>query len=174
MKIETIIPLKTAAIGGFWRVEIQRPQSCSKCDGTGWRLAGRACSVCKGAGLVTNLASVMVEVPANSRNNRVVVTRGEGGAGSDGGPPGDLWVTLKVAPHPTLVRKALDLWTEVEVDTKLARAGGQVEVRNLTDLVDVIVAAGTLDRQVIRVRGAGVPGPGGRLPGDLHVRIRVK
>jgi DnaJ-class molecular chaperone len=174
LRVEAVVPLRTAALGGPWQVEVDRPRPCEGCEGTGWRVGGRACATCQGTGAVTERAEVRFAVPPDTQNNRAITARGEGGAGLDGGEPGDVRITVKVAPHPTLTRRGLDLWTAVRLAPELARDGGTIEVRNLHELVQVEVPAGTPAGRTLRVKGRGVPGPAGRLPGDLHVRIDLE
>ena len=173
LKWDAVIPLKTAALGGPWVLEIERPERCEKCQGTGWRMAGRACNTCRGQGFRVVRASVTIRVPPDTQNNRVITTKGEGAPGINGGENGDLWTTVKVAPDPQFQRRGLDLWTDAYVPANVARNGGEIDVRNLHELVTVPIPAGTQTGKVIRNKGRGIPGPRGRLPGDLHVRVVV-
>lgn len=174
LKFDAVIPLKTAALGGPWVLDIERPERCSKCEGTGWRLAGRACTQCKGKGMLSRRASVTIRVPPDTQNNRVITTRGEGAPGINGGEHGDLWTTVKVAPDPHFQRRGLDLWTDVIIPVDVASYGGTVDVRNLHAVVTVTIPPNSRTGKVIRTKGAGIPGPRGRLPGDLHVRVVVE
>lgn len=174
LKADAMIPLKTAALGGSWVLDVDRPELCSRCDGSGWRLAGRACTTCQGQGTVVRRATVTIQVPPDTQNNRVITTKGEGAPGINGGEPGDLWTTVKVAPDPHFERRGLDLWTEVLVPPEVAHLGGTVDVRNLHTVVTVEIPPNTVTGKIVRTKGAGIPGPRGRLPGDLHIRVRVQ
>lgn len=171
LRVDAFVPLKVAALGGPWIVPVDRPSACASCEGTGWRLAGRACPKCQGTGNVVDGVQVELRIPPDSHDGRQVKVSGAGAAGKDGGEPGDLWATVRVVPEPGFVRHGLDLLTEVRVPADVLAKGGTIDVENLHETVRVDVPANTTSGKILRVKGRGVPGPAGRLPGDLHVRV---
>jgi molecular chaperone DnaJ len=98
---------------------------------------------------------------------------GEGEAGTRGGPPGDLYVVIKLRPHRIFTRRGRDLHCELEVGMAAAALGGELRVPTLDGEVTVTVPPGTQPGAVLRVRGKGMPVPGRGDRGDLHVRVKV-
>ena len=147
---------------------------CPGCDGTGRdpRALTAPCSSCAGTGVQRRSRTVTARIPAGVDDGQAIRLPGRGGAGIDGGPPGDLWVRVHVAPHPVLGRRGRDLTVSVPVTFAEAALGADVRVPTLDGPVTVRVPAGTQPGTTLRLRGSGVPGPG--TPGDLLVTVRVE
>ncbi|MBC7190079.1 molecular chaperone DnaJ, partial [Candidatus Aerophobetes bacterium] len=100
--------------------------------------------------------------------------RGEGEAGVGGGPAGDLFITLKVRPHPIFTRQGNDILVEVPISFALAALGGEITVPTLNGKVKLKIPAGTQSGKIFRLRGKGIPGPGLFGAGDELVKVVVE
>lgn len=148
-------------------------QTCPACGGVG-TVSEHPCPDCHGAGVGRRTRQVKVRIPAGVENGDLIRVPGRGGPGANGGPAGDLYVRVRVAPHPIFGRSGRNLTVTVPVGVAEAALGTEIKVPTLQgDPVTVRVPAGTQPGQVLRVRGRGAPG-GGRLPaGDLLVALDV-
>lgn len=113
-----------------------------------------------------------VDVPAGVRDGRRIRLAGEGGAGIDGGPSGDLFLRARVAPHPRFRVDGDDLYTEVSISPAQAALGARVPVPTLTGTARVRVPPGSSSGRRLRLHGEGLPGPHGR-PGDLYAQVQI-
>jgi molecular chaperone DnaJ len=154
---------------GFFRVA----RSCDGCGGTGQALK-RACSACRGSGRVETVQSLSVRIPAGVDSGVRLRLSGEGEAGHDGGPPGDLFVVVHVRDHPLFERHEADLFCDVPVSIAQAALGCEVEVPTLESVERIEIGAGTQPGEVVRLRGRGLPRLRGGPRGDLHYRIQVE
>ncbi len=108
-------------------------------------------------------------------DGKVLRLKGKGGPGFQGGPPGDLYVKIKVLPHPTFQRKGDDLYTKVKVDLYTAVLGGKIQVPTLGGTLNVVIPAGTQPNQKLRIKGKGMPRydyP--NTYGDLYIEVQVE
>ncbi len=154
---------------GFFR--ISRP--CDQCGGQGETVRHR-CGTCRGAGRVEGQQSLTVRVPAGVDDGMRMRLSGEGEAGVAGGPPGDLYVVISVAPHSLFTRDGPDLHCEVPVRFVQATLGTEIEVPTLEGKVDMRIPEGTQSGKVLRLRGKGVPGLNSTSRGDQLVHIFVE
>ncbi len=145
---------------------------CPRCGGLGEEITS-PCAGCRGDGRRTVEQGFVVDVPAGIDDGSTLRLTGRGAAGIRGGPPGDLYVHLRVRPHPTLVRDGADLHTVVHVAMTQAALGSHLGVETLDGTEDVTLPAGTQSGREIRLRGRGVPHLQGRGRGDLVVTISV-
>jgi molecular chaperone DnaJ len=146
-------------------------QICPRCGGTG-RVVEKPCPTCGGSGSETRTREVKVRIPVGVADGQRVRVKGKGTAGNNGGPPGDLYVTVHVAPHPVFGRKGDDLSLRVPVTFSEAALGAEVKVPTLDGSVTVRIPPGTASGKTLRVRGRGMPKPGGGA-GDLLVTVDV-
>ena len=145
---------------------------CPKCGGRG-QLVEHKCTKCKGSGVERRRRDVKVRIPSGVKDGQRIRVKGRGGAGRNGGPPGDLYVVVHVAPHPIFGRRgATDLTVTVPITFVEAALGAQVKVPTLGEPVTVKVPPGTQSATTVRVRGRGIPRPKGE-PGDLLVTFEV-
>ncbi len=98
---------------------------------------------------------------------------GKGGQGSDGGPPGDLYVQIRIRPHPIFTRKADDIYSKVEISITEAVLGGKVRVSTVDGTVNLTIPPGTQNGQKLRLKGRGAPRLEGYGRGDHYVEVRV-
>ena len=153
--------------------QVMRTTVCDVCGGDG-RVAREPCKVCRGRGRKVERPKVKVDVPAGIADGPRIRIAGRGHAGERGGPPGDLYVLIRVRQDPRFVRDGDDLVTAVDVSAPLAALGTTVEVETVLDgQVEVEVPAGTQPHDTLTVRGAGMPALRGRHTGDLRVVVNV-
>ena len=147
-------------------------QVCPTCGGRGEVIEHR-CKKCRGTGVERRRRDVKVRIPAGVSNGQRIRVKGRGGAGRNGGPPGDLFVTVRVGSHPLFDRQGkTNLTIKVPVTFVEAALGAQVKVPTLDGPVTVKVPAGTQPGKTVRVRGRGIRPPKGD-PGDLLVTFEV-
>jgi molecular chaperone DnaJ len=146
-------------------------QICPRCGGSG-RVVDKPCPTCGGGGAETRTREVKVRIPVGVADGQRVRVKGKGTPGNNGGPPGDLYVTVHVAPHPLFGRKGSDLLLRVPVTFTEAALGAEVKVPTLDGSVTVRIPPGTASGKTLRVRGRGMPKASGP-PGDLLVTVDV-
>jgi molecular chaperone DnaJ len=146
-------------------------QICPRCSGSG-RVVEKPCATCGGSGSETRTREVKVRIPVGVADGQRVRVKGKGTTGSNGGPPGDLYVTVHVAPHPLFGRRGNDLLLRVPVTFSEAALGAEVKVPTLDGAVPVRIPPGTASGKTLRVRGRGMPKAGGGA-GDLLVTVDV-
>ncbi len=152
--------------GGF---AVNRP--CPLCRGRG-KIPSARCETCGGAGQVRSVRKVMLTVPSGADNGTKVRLKGQGEPGRDGGPPGDLLVTLQVEPDRFFTRNGLDLECEVPINLAQALLGTQIRVRTVDGKKILLkIAPGTQPGRKLRIKAQGVEKAGRR--GDQIVTIRV-
>jgi molecular chaperone DnaJ len=147
-------------------------QTCRTCGGDGMVIEN-PCGNCQGSGLEQRARQVKVRIPAGVTNGQRIRLKGRGAAGRNGGPAGDLYVTVRVGAHPLFGRVDRNLTVTVPVTFTEAALGTTVKVPTLTDPVTVRIPPGTPAGKVLRVRGRGVPADGGKAAGDLLVTVNV-
>ncbi len=118
--------------------------------------------------------TVTVRIPPGVDEGGRLRVPGKGAPGVGGGPPGDLWVQLRVRPHPIFRREGRDLSLDVPVHVREAMLGAKVEVPTLEGRVTLTVPPGTSSGTRLRLRGKGIPDPAGGPPGDLFACIQIR
>lgn len=145
--------------------------TCPECRGRGTKVVD-PCPTCGGTGVERRERQVKVRVPPGVDDGQRIRVKGRGEPGRNGGPPGDLYVTVRVAPHPLFGRRGHDLTLTAPVTFAEAVLGATITVPGLDGPVSLRLPPGTRSGRVLRVRGRGLPRPsGGR--GDLLVTIDV-
>ena len=167
------VDLLDALRGTRTSVTVRRPTPCATCKGTG-RVGRRACTTCGGTGTVETRERLSVKIPAGVGEGSRVRVAGKGGAGRNGGKPGDLYFVVRVRPHPLIHREGKDLTIEVPITVPEAVRGATIQVPTLQGRVQLKVAPGSQSGQRLRLRGKGAPDPKGGEPGDLYVRLMVQ
>jgi molecular chaperone DnaJ len=145
-------------------------QPCRDCKGTGMRVE-TPCKDCRGSGIVHRPRKVKVRIPPGVLDGQRIRLKGRGAAGANGGPSGDLYVTVRVGGHRLFGRKGKDLTLTVPVTFPEAVLGAEVKVPTLDAPVTLRIPPGTPTGKTFRVRGRGTPVPGGF--GDLLVTVEV-
>ncbi len=147
------------------------PQPCPQCKGAG-RIIETPCTNCRGSGTEVRTRNIKVRIPPGVKDGSTIRLRGKGAPGRNGGPAGDLLLTVDVASHPLFRRKGNDLTITVPLTYTEAALGTKVEVPTLDGPVTLKIPAGTPTGKTFRVRDKGVHPDRGR-SGDLLVRVEV-
>ncbi len=145
---------------------------CPRCGGTGEEILS-PCPDCRGEGRRREERNFVVEVPAGVDDGATLRLPGRGAGGFRGGPPGDLYVHLRVRRHPSITRRGPDLLAVVHVAMSQAALGVSLQFDTLDGTEELIVPAGTQSGKELRLRGKGVPHLQGRGRGDLIVTVVV-
>ena len=154
---------------GFFSIQ----QTCPRCHGRGVVIMD-PCEHCHGHGRVEEQKTLSVKVPAGVDNGDRIRLSGEGEAGEGGGPAGDLYVQIRVKPHPIFTREENDLFCEVPISFTMAALGGEMEVPTLDGRVALKIPSETQTGRVFRLRGKGVKSVRGGLQGDLLCKVTVE
>lgn len=147
--------------------------ACGVCEGTGEEIL-HPCPDCGGDGRVSAVHQVPVEVPPGVSDGMELRVTGSGHAGRAGGPPGDLFLSLRVEPHPVYERHAQDLHALLQISMAQAALGAELLVETLDGQETVRVEPGTHTGAVLRIKGKGVPNVGRRGRGDIYLSVQVE
>ena len=154
---------------GFFSVQ----QTCPACRGEG-SVVEDPCADCRGQGRVEQKRTLSVKIPPGVDTGDRIRLSGEGEAGQNGGPPGDLYVEVRVRPHPVFERDGANLSCRVPLAFTTAALGGEVKVPTLEGEVNLKIPAGAQSGKVFRLRGKGVKPVRGGGPGDLYCQIEIE
>jgi molecular chaperone DnaJ len=171
-------PSACPSCGGSGQITFQQgffsvARTCGRCRGAG-RIVTNPCKECGGEGHVQVDRKLQIKIPPGVDNGSQLRLSGEGEAGAAGGPPGDLYVVLRVQEHPFFRREGASLFCDIPVTVPQAALGGAVEVPTLEGgKAKLTLPEGTQSGASFRVRGQGVPHLGSKGRGDLHVTVHV-
>jgi len=159
--------VRRSGFGTFVRVV-----PCPTCGGSG-RLIDSPCRNCGGSGILRKRRRIAVKIPVGIDTGNQIRLQGEGDAAPHGGTSGDLYVVIRVVPHPEFSREGDDLFYSLIIGFPQAALGAAVDVPTLDGTMKMEIHAGTQPGQVLRVHGKGMPRFGGYGRGDLLVRVDV-
>ena len=170
--LETTIELGLSDVyqGGTKSVALQIDDVCPVCHGTGTQ-AGRLCPRCHGTGRVLLSKRFEVTIPKGIGDGQRIRLAGQGGAGINGGPNGDLYLIVKLDEDPTYKRKGDDLYVDLPVSIYDLVLGADVDVPTLSGQVAMTIPAGTQNNRLLRLSGRGLPQVKGKGSGDQYVRL---
>lgn len=154
---------------GFFSVQ----QTCPTCRGTGKQIKD-PCGVCYGQGRVQDTKTLSVKVPAGVDTDDRIRLAGEGEAGENGGPAGDLYVQIKVKEHSIFTRDGANLYCEVPISFATACLGGELQVPTLDGKVVLKIPPETQTGKLFRLRGKGVKPVRGSSVGDLLCKVNIE
>lgn len=171
-------PTTCSTCGGHGQVRMQQgffsvQQTCPTCRGKGKSISD-PCTKCHGQGRIEETKTLNVKVPPGVDTGDRIRLSGEGEAGMEGGPAGDLYVQVSVRAHEFFQREEKDLYCEVPIHLTDACLGGQIEVPTLNGRVKLKIPEGTQTGKLFRLRGKGVAPVRGGAPGDLLCRVAVE
>ena len=147
--------------------------TCPKCGGRG-KIIHQPCKSCGGTGNVRKQRRITVTIPAGIDNGQAVSLRGQGGAGKNGGPAGDLLISVTVRPHPFFKRDGTSVYLEHPVTFLQATLGAELEIPTIDGKVKWTLPAGTQPGTTFRLRGKGIPNLNGRGRGDQYVTVYIE
>ena len=154
---------------GFFSIQ----QTCPTCHGTG-KVIPDPCTACDGVGRVKKTKTLEVKIPAGIDDGMRIRSAGNGEPGLNGGPPGDLYVEIRVREHSVFQRDGDDLHCEVPIGITTAALGGKIEVPTLDGKAEIDLPEGTQSGKQFRLRGKGIKGLRASYPGDLYVHIAIE
>ena len=175
-----------------------RPETCSRCQGTGQsetvqntpfgrivnkrvcqdcsgrgKIIKEKCEECSGSGQVKKRRKIHINIPSGIDEGKQLRVSGEGEPGLNGGPPGDLYITIKVRPHDFFKRQGDNITCELPITFVQAALGDEIVVPTLKGRAKIKIPAGTQTGTEFRLRGKGVPRLYGRGYGDQQIRVKV-
>jgi molecular chaperone DnaJ len=153
---------------GFFSIS----RTCPSCQGAG-QVIREKCPDCRGRGRVEHTKSIDVRIPPGIDSQTRLRVSGEGEPGSNGGPPGDLYIVVEVKEHPFFERRGADLYCTVPVSISQAALGAEIAVPGLAGDERVSVPEGTQTGTIVRLKAKGLPDPHGGGKGDLYISLRV-
>ncbi len=154
---------------GFFSIQ----QTCPKCHGAG-KIVPTPCPACQGAGRIKQHKTLSVKIPAGVDEGDRIRLTGEGEAGVNGGPAGDLYVQIHLRQHPVFTRDHNDLHCEMPISFTTAALGGEIEIPTLDGGAKIKVPAETQSGKVFRLRGKGIKGVRSQHHGDLMCHVIVE
>jgi len=154
---------------GFFSIQ----QPCPRCHGNG-KIIANPCAACQGAGRIKHQKTLSVKIPAGVDSGDRVRLSGEGEAGVNGGPPGDLYVQVQIKEHAVFQRDHDDLHCEMPVSFSTAALGGEIDIPTLDGSARIKVPAETQSGKTFRLRGKGIRGVRSREHGDLFCHVVIE
>ena len=152
---------------------MQSTSACRKCGGTG-KIVKDPCPSCSGKGKVRKNRTISVNIPAGIDDGQTISLRGQGHAGANGGPKGDLLITVSVKAHALFERDGSSVLFEMPISFVQAALGAEVEVPTLDGKVKYTIPEGTQTGTTFRLRGKGIPYLNGNGRGDQYVTVNIE
>jgi len=154
---------------GFFSIQ----QTCPHCHGSG-KIIPEPCPSCHGAGRIKQHKTLEVKIPAGINEGMRIRSAGNGEPGSNGGPPGDLYIEIRIKQHEVFERDGDDLHCTVPVGLTTAALGGTIEVPTLGGKAEIDLPEGSQHGKTFRLRGKGIKGLRASYPGDLYCHVAVE
>jgi molecular chaperone DnaJ len=154
---------------GFFSIQ----QTCPKCHGTG-KVVTDPCAPCGGAGRIKRNKTLEVKIPAGIDNGMRIRSSGNGEPGTNGGPPGDLYVEIHIKQHQVFQREGDDLHCEMPISFAKAALGGEIEVPTLNGKASFTIPEGTQSGKTFRLRSKGIKGVRSGYVGDLFCHVVIE
>ena len=146
---------------------------CPKCGGKG-RIIHQPCKDCRGSGMVRKKKTIQASIPAGIDNGQTISIRGQGNAGKNGGPAGDLLITITVRPHELFRREGTSVLCEAPITFTQAVLGAELEIPTIDGKVKYTLPEGTQSGTTFRLKGKGIPALNGRGRGDQYVTVYIE
>ena len=146
---------------------------CTRCGGKG-KIIHQPCKDCHGTGAVRKRKTIQASIPAGIDNGQTISLRGQGHAGRNGGPAGDLHITVTVRPHEIFRREGNSVLCEAPISFVQAALGAEMEIPTIDGKVQYSIPEGTQSGTVFRLRGKGIPNLNGKGRGDQFVTVYVE
>src|SRR6266404_4157939 len=172
VEAELELSLEEAHRGGRRTLQLQAAEICPTCNGSGVVKDNQVCQTCGGLGQVPKVKTLEVNIPAGVRDGAIVRLAGQGGSGAKDAPSGDLYLHIRVRPHPVFTVRGDDVEVERPIAPWEAVLGARIDVPTIEGQVEVTVPSGAQSGQRLRLRGQGLnKRRGGR--GDEYVRLKI-
>ncbi len=152
---------------------MQSTRDCDNCQGKG-KIITKPCPTCKGNGFVKKQNKLTVSIPAGIDNGQRISLSGQGNAGENNGPNGDLIIIISVRPHKLFEREGYNLRYELPITFSQAALGAKISIPTLDGTGDLSIPAGTQNGAVFVVKGKGIQNLRGKGKGDLYVKVMVE
>ena len=146
---------------------------CGRCGGKG-KIIHQPCPDCRGSGAVRRRKTIQVSIPAGLDNGQTISVRGQGSAGKNGGPAGDLLVTITVRPHELFRREGTSVLCDAPITFAQAVLGAELEIPTIDGKVKYDLPEGTQSGTTFRLKGKGIPAINGRGRGDQYVTVYIE
>ena len=168
--------------GGSGQVQVRRQTPmgvfastapCSRCGGKG-RIIHQPCPDCRGSGSARKRKTIQASIPAGIDNGQTISIRGQGHAGKNGGPAGDLLITITVKPHDLFRREGTSVLCEAPITFTQAVLGAELEIPTIDGKVKYTLPEGTQSGTTFRLKGKGIPSINGRGRGDQYVTVYIE
>ena len=171
VEAELELSIEEAHRGARRTIQMQVAETCPTCGGSGLK-DGKPCETCGGAGQVLKPRTIEVNIPTGVRDGSTIRLAGQGGTGSNGSEPGDLYLHIRLRPHPVFSVKGDDLEVELPITPWEAVLGAKVAAPTIDGKVELTIPPGAKSGQRLRLRGQGLnKRKGGR--GDEYVRLKI-
>jgi len=171
VEAELELSLEEAHRGVRRTIQMEVAETCPTCGGSGLK-DGKTCETCGGAGQVLKPKRIEVNIPTGVRDGSTIRLAGQGGTGSNGSEPGDLYLHIRLRPHPVFTVKGDDLEVELPITPWEAVLGARVAAPTIDGKVELTIPPGAKSGQRLRLRGQGLnKRKGGR--GDEYVRLKI-
>lgn len=154
---------------GFFSVQ----QTCPTCHGSG-KIIPEPCTACHGQGKIKSQKTLEIKIPAGIDDGMRIRSSGNGEPGVNGGPPGDLYIEIRIRPHEIFERDGDDLHCTVPISMTTAALGGEIQVPTLSGKAAIDIPEGTQPGKKFRLRGKGIKGIRSSIAGDLYCHIEVE
>jgi molecular chaperone DnaJ len=154
---------------GFFSVQ----QTCPQCHGKG-KIIPEPCMSCNGQGRIKKQKTLEVKIPAGIDDGMRIRSTGNGEPGTNGGPPGDLYIEIRLKKHDIFERDGDDLHCQVPISFTTAALGGEIEVPTLAGKAAIDIPEGTQAGKQFRLRGKGIKGVRSSYPGDLYCHVGIE
>ncbi len=146
---------------------------CPRCGGKG-KIISNPCKACGGSGQTRKKKTVKVSIPAGIDDRQIISLRGQGNAGKNGGPAGDLQIVITVQPHQLFRRDGADVYCDAPITFTQAVLGGEMEIPTIDGKVSYTLPEGTQTGSTFRLKGKGIPNVNGRGRGDQFVTVHIE
>ena len=146
---------------------------CGRCGGKG-KIIHQPCKACRGSGQLRRRKTLKVTIPAGIDNGQTISLRGQGNAGRNGGPAGDLLIVVGVRPHEIFRREGTSVLCEAPITFTQAVLGAELEIPTIDGKVKYSIPEGTQSGTTFRLKGKGIPGLNGRARGDQYVTVYIE
>lgn len=171
-------PVTCTTCAGHGQVRMQQGffsvlQTCPKCHGSG-KINPSPCTACSGAGKIKRNKTLEVKIPSGIDDGMRIRSSGNGEPGMNGGPPGDLYVEIRIKQHAMFQREGDDLHCEIPISFAKAALGGEIEVPTLSGKASFTIPEGTQSGKTFRLRSKGIKGVRSGYAGDLFCHVVVE